>query len=270
MDQADTAARPFVVAGDWHGDLQWIREVVRSAHTAGARTILQVGDLGLLWPGRGKGRFDARLSRFLDEHDMDLFFIDGNHDNHTELRAVEVQPDGLATLLPRIHYLPRAGRFHLNGLRIAGLGGAYSLDAPWRKTGVDWWPDIEEVSPEDVHQLIPGGPVDILLTHEVPASVPMKSRWDDLDDVTLARAQVSRDLLQRAVDALEPRQVFSGHWHIRKTDLIHHPSGSTSRVDVLNMNGSKAGNAVLVWPGESLRIEPLIVGSHNKRQGTAD
>jgi predicted phosphodiesterase len=260
VDHVSSSARPIVVAGDWHGDLQWARQVIRAAHAAGAKTILHVGDLGVLWPGRGKGRFDAKLDRYLDAFNMDLFFADGNHDNHVELRALEVGPDGLAAVLPRIKYLPRAGRTVVQGIRIGALGGAYSVDHPWRTPGVDWWPGVEEVAPQDVEKLIAGGPVDILLAHDVPAAVELQSKWDDLDADTIAQAQVSRDLLQNAVDTLRPPNVFSGHWHIRRTEFIHHVSGEETRVDVMDMDGSREGNAVLVRPGERLLIEPLIVG----------
>lgn len=260
VDREVERAEPLVVAGDWHGELQWARHVIRSAHAAGAKTILQVGDLGVLWPGRGKGRFDAKLDRYLSLFDINLLFTDGNHDHHTELRALEVGAEGIAKVLPRIGYLPRAGRTVVQGIQIGALGGAFSVDHPFRKPGVDWWPEIEEVAPEDVDRLVAGGPVDILLTHDVPASVNLQSKWDGLDAVTIARAQVSRDLLQRAVEALRPPNVFSGHWHVRKTSLIAHADGTETRVDVLDMDGSRDGNAVLIWPGDRLRIEPLIVG----------
>lgn len=116
------------------------------------------------------------------------------------------------------------------------------------------------MAPEDVDKLIAGGPLDVLLTHDVPAAVDMQSKWEDLDPDTVARAQVSRDLLQTAVDTLRPPNVFSGHWHIRKTEFIRHAGGEEIRVDVLDMDGSREGNAVLVCPGEPLMIVPLIIG----------
>ncbi|MET1153248.1 metallophosphoesterase, partial [Arthrobacter sp.] len=137
MGQSAEGRSPFVVAGDLHGDLQWARHLIRSAQTAGAKTILQVGDLGVLWPGAGKGRFDTKLDRYLASFDVDLVFIDGNHDNHTELRALEIGTEGLATVLPRIKYLPRAGHTVVQGLSIGGMGGAFSLDHAFRKAGVD-------------------------------------------------------------------------------------------------------------------------------------
>lgn len=259
MDCEEDNAGPVAVAGDWHGDLQWARQVIRVAHAAGAKTILQVGDLGVLWPGAGKGRWDAKLDRYLDGFDMELIFIDGNHDSHQDLRALTIEADGLARVRPRIKYLPRGGRTVVHGMTLGGLGGAFSVDYNWRKRGVSWWPGIEEVEPHDIARLVAGGPIDLLLTHDVPAAVPMLSDLA-LPDDTIARAQVSRDLLQQAVEALRPPNVFSGHWHVRKTELIWHPNGDETRVDVLDMDGSRTGNAVLVWPGDPLRIEPIMVG----------
>lgn len=252
------SASPIVIAGDVHGNLQWMRSLIRSARAAGAETILQVGDLGVLWPGRNKGRFDAKLDRYLCGFGMDLIFIDGNHDHHRELRELEVESDGLARVRERIKYLPRGGRITLHGMRIGGLGGAFSVDYEWRKAGASWWPGIEEVEVTDVEKLIAGGALDILLTHDVPAAIPLTGGLE-LSDETKARAQVSRDLLQRAVDTIRPPNVFSGHWHQRFIGAVDHPDGSHTRVDGLNMDGSQAGNAVLVRPGRPLKIEPLIV-----------
>lgn len=97
------------------------------------------------------------------------------------------------------------------------------------------------------------------MAHEVPAAVQLVSKWD-LPAADIARAQTSRNLLQQAVKSLQPANVFSGHWHQRVTDVILHPDGTETRVDVLDMNGSRDGNAVLIWPDDPLRIEPQIVG----------
>lgn len=232
--------------------------LARSANAAGAKTILQLGDLGALWPGRGKGRTETKADRYLDSLALELIFIDGNHDNHHDLRKLEVEADGLARVRERIKYLPRGGRITLSGMVIGGLGGAFSPDYEARSATVNWWPGIEEVEVSDVEKLVAGGPLDILLSHDVPAAVRMVGDLE-LSEETRARAQVSRDLLQRAVNTIRPANVFSAHWHQRVIGTVDHGNGFQSRVDVLDMDGSQNGNAVLVWPGRPLRIEPLIV-----------
>lgn len=250
---------PFVVAGDLHGDTGWALRLIRAAAAAGARRIFQIGDLGVCWPGRDKYKFDRRLSRGLTPHEMTLLFIDGNHDHHPELRRLPIEEDGLARVRENILYLPRAGRYQYAGLRFGGLGGAYSVDKQLRTEDKDWWPD-EEIAPEDVEKLVAGGSLDVLLTHDVPIDFQgLVSGFPDLPCEVVRQADVGRRLLQSAVDQLRPAQVFAGHWHQRRTDVLKHRDGGDTRVDVLDMNGSATGNAVLVWPEVPLRIEPLIV-----------
>lgn len=119
---------------------------------------------------------------------VDLVFIDGNHDNHTELRAPEISAEGLATVLPRIKYLPRAGHAVFQGLSVGGLGGAFSVDHAFKKTGVDWWLEIEEVEQRDVERLIAGRPLDVLLAHDALFPRPwtvmtwfLVSHWRPMD-----------------------------------------------------------------------------------------
>lgn len=237
----------FLILGDLHGDLGWCRQVVRSAAKAGIKQIFQVGDAGFSWPGRNKYKTDARVSHLLQEYGMTMVFIVGNHDNHAELELLRAGPDGLAPLRQNVFLLPRGGRTEYAGLTIGGLGGAFSVDRAWRTEGKDWWAQ-EEVQLQDVEKLVAEGPIDILLAHDVPSFVEMRSELDlSRDDE--AQADVSRQLLTRAVMATKPRHIFSGHWHTRKiseTDLGYGPV----RVDVLHMNGSRWGNAVRVSSDE--------------------
>lgn len=248
-----------MVAGDLHGDIAWGLKLVRAATAAGASRIFQVGDLAMRWPGREKIKFELRMDRLLAACQTDFVFIDGNHDPHPELRRLPVEDDGLARVRDNVLYLPRAGRLEYAGLRWGGLGGAVSPDQEYRTEGKDWWSE-EEITQEDVDKLVAGGPLDVLLSHDVPMNFRgLKGDFEDLPAEIVQRADAGRRLLQNAVDKLRPVQVFSGHWHQRRIDVLEHPDGSTTRVDVLDMNGSATGNAVLVWPEAQLRVEPLIV-----------
>lgn len=88
----------FAVAGDWHGDLSIARTVVRTLGSEGVHLLFHVGDLGVRWPGPNKGRFEKRLGQLLDDSDIEFVFIDGNHDNHKELRELVLLPDGTRRL----------------------------------------------------------------------------------------------------------------------------------------------------------------------------
>ena len=61
----------------------------------------------------------------------------------------------------------------IGGLTVGALGGAYSVDQEYRTAGKDWWPN-EEPTTSEARKLMNGGPVDVLITHDVPAGVTVE------------------------------------------------------------------------------------------------
>lgn len=252
-------ARPLAVVGDVHGNYGWMRTVVKSAAREGVQTVIQVGDFGLDWPGAMRGRLEQRLNRLLVELDMEIVVSPGNHDNMSVISTLEVEDDNLIRWRSNIGVLPKGGRTVIEGLRIGGLGGALSVDKKFRAEGKNWWAD-EEPTREQAEQLVAGGPIDVLIAHDAPMGVLVRSSMD-LPAELVEQANQTRILLREVVDRLAPANVLCGHWHQR---IIHelpaHPDGRVTRVDVLNMENSREGNAVLVWPGSTpLRIETLFI-----------
>jgi hypothetical protein len=252
------APRPFAVAGDWHGDLGWAITAIRSAARDGVTTILHVGDFGLDWPGPKRGRFENRVNKYLVEFGITLIVSGGNHDNWETLGKLPIEADGLASVRSHIKVLPRGGRATMDGLVIGALGGAFSVDYEHRTEGKDWWSN-EEPTREEAENLIAGGSLDILITHDAPAGVPLKGDFE-LRPELAERAERTRLLLRQVVDCLAVPNVFCGHWHQRRIHELAHPDGRSTRVDVLNMENSRLGNGVLVWPEKwPLRIETLTI-----------
>lgn len=249
---------PFVVAGDWHGDQGWAITAIRSAAREGASIMLHVGDFALDWPGPKRARYEDRLNKCLLEFGITLIVSGGNHDNWDTLEKLPVEEDGLATFRSNIRVLPRGGRTEIAGLVVGGLGGAFSVDQEHRTEGKDWWRN-EEPTSEDAQRLIAEGPVDVLITHDAPAGFPLTSEFG-LPPEIISQAEQTRILLREVTDSLAPAHVFCGHWHQRAIYELTHPDGQISRIDVLDKEYSRGGNAVLVWPGEiPLRIEPLFI-----------
>lgn len=218
----------ILVAGDWHGNTAWAMHAVEQAAALGIDTILQVGDLAVLWPGEAGSTFTFKLNKHLARRGVRLVFVDGNHDNHTALRDLPRDTAGFGVVssktkgggdLDLIRWAPRGHRWtwpSVDGrqVRFGALGGAFSIDHRYRTPGRDWWPRIEEVQPEDLDAL-GRDPLDVLVSHDCPtgASPPSGPRIDPGDD---AQSKVSRDLLRAAVNATKPRLMFAGHWHQRR------------------------------------------------------
>jgi predicted phosphodiesterase len=252
------SAHALAVVGDWHGDLGFSLQAVKSAAREGVKTLVSVGDVSLDFPGPQRGRYEQRLNRALVEHGVTLVVSPGNHDNLSRIDLEDVQEDGLIIWRSHIKVLPKGGRTVIEGLRIGGLGGALSVDKKWRVEGKTWWPD-EEPTLEQAEKLMAGGDLDVLVCHDVPMGVPVRGSFDLPADL-VEEANRTRMLLREVVDRTGVPNVFAGHWHQRLISEIAGPDGRVTRVDVLNKEGSQAGNGVLVWPGTSpLRIEPLII-----------
>lgn len=125
----DPQPRRVLVAGDLHG-VSWDTEAtIHHALAEGCPLILQLGDFGF-WPATAAGDYFLQwLDDLLEEVRLQLWFIDGNHDNHRaldELAAGSLDP---VRLTERLVYLPRGARWTWHGVRFCALGGAASIDA---------------------------------------------------------------------------------------------------------------------------------------------
>lgn len=254
------------IFGDWHGDMQWARLALQSAKRENITHLIHVGDFGLDWPERGRGRAEDRLNRVLVANNQYLYVSPGNHDCVVNINKLPVDDEGWITWRSNIKFLPKGSRSVIGGLVVAALGGAYSADGPeFRQEGRDWWPEDEQPTVEQAERLIAGGPVDLLVTHDAPTGVDVVPKFD-LPAEIRERADRTRHLLAKVVRELQPPLLVCGHWHQRVTSTIHHPGGNISRVDVLSSEHDRGGNGIILRPGESgLQVEQLLI--RGKRPG---
>lgn len=201
-------------AGDWHMRHVWAVEAIRHAADAGSQLILHTGDFGYWFTPE----FVNAVEDALDEHGLNLWFADGNHDNHPMLRGLPRLPDGTRELSPHVIYLPRGTAFSLSGVRFLACGGAVSIDRHKRIVGSDSWPDEwwpeEEITDADVAACHEAGPVDVALTHDCPAGVPDRGKLRTLwPQDALDAAARHRERLRWALEQAAPRLVVHGHYH---------------------------------------------------------
>ena len=233
------------VAGDWHGNAAWatraVRQICARLLPDGARVILQLGDFGI-WPGRDGQDYLSRLDAELAAGGAELWFVEGNHEDFTQLARLRPGPDGREQVTDRIWHLPRGYRWCWHGRDWLALGGAVSLDRAGRTAGVDWWPE-EEITRRQADRIIDGGLADVMVTHECPAGVehafpPPPSWWSPAD---LRRSDAHRALLREVVLAVRPRWLMHGHLHMsyqRRVDLGSGPVEVTG----LDCDGAASGN----------------------------
>lgn len=213
----------LLVVGDTHGSRSEVRRVFRRAVEQGAEAIVQVGDFGF-WEHEYAGiEFLDAFSR--DAHDLDIpvYWVDGNHENHTMLRA-EYGPgghkhnptsEGFWRIRPNLFYIPRGTKWEWDGVTLMGVGGAVSIDKNYRldverKTMNPrslWWPE-EQITDEELEFVKSQGTADILFTHDCPTIAPFRNRLKEDLDSTAHRQKMNE--IGRSV---QPKFWFHGHMH---------------------------------------------------------
>lgn len=128
----------------------------------------------------------------------------GNHDNYDNPSKLSLGDYG-------IHEVPGWGSFFF-------VRGAFSLDYKFRTPKVDWWPEQEELSDEQMErcfeEYVKAKPL-FVITHDAPLFViehmglpPINPAWGwDIGP------QRTPKLLQRMWVVHQPRAWFYGHFH---------------------------------------------------------
>lgn len=203
--------RRIAFAADWHANTSWAVSAVHHAKDQDADVILHLGDFGY----RFTAAFRRELTNALNHTGLHLLFVDGNHDDHSWLLRRPVGANGLRQVTDTIWHLPRGFRWTWAGVRFLALGGAHSVDRPWRTPGASWWPE-ETITPQQASRTIERGPADLLVAHDCPAGVNIPGLSpDQFPPEEIRAADQHRQLLRTVVDAVQPKAIWHGHYHQR-------------------------------------------------------
>lgn len=224
----DYEPKKIAIAGDWHGNRSYSLDAIKWAAEQGVDAIVHVGDFGY--------HFD---NDFLDDmygllavEDIDLFFVDGNHENFPRLYSFDLNRDGVRELRYNIFHLPRGFRWEWHGVTYMALGGAHSVDRQGRRENVSWWPQ-ERITAADEYRALDGGPVDVMFTHDCPYGVDIPGINDDtstwIPKVDLSMAKIHRQTLRNIVDQVKPTELYHGHYHTKYDSVL---VGSNYRTEI--------------------------------------
>lgn len=235
----------LIVGGDTHGKCKQLTYLYRVAIEYSADAIFIVGDFGY-WEHTEKGLdFLRHVEHLAHVSGIPLFWLDGNHENHTMLHQFygdAKTEDGFWVIRDGIYYAPRGHRWIWSGRHCMSLGGGYSIDKSerlWREangfedrekvfhppTGplTAWWPD-EELTDDDVaYALRDTTPLDLLLAHDKPRA----SNCPGIDP-NILECLPNQDRVMRVVRELHPKLLIHGHLHVRYTDEIRNGLGWTT------------------------------------------
>lgn len=222
----------IAVAGDWHGNVRWVSQLVNFLATQkGITHILHVGDFGIMT--QNESHYLRCLEEATERSGVEIYFIRGNHDNPDYLDSLRLDERGFAPLhfsaaAPRVFYVPDGTFMTWRGRTILGIGGAVSIDKNLRYAGIDWWPN--EVTPSDILDTVlprvPVGGVDVIISHDAPelAAVPLDPAFAALfSSEVVEECERHRVMFQQIVDAVRPRNLIHGHYHVFYDEEFTHP-----------------------------------------------
>lgn len=202
-------------------------------------TIFQVGDYGY-WPHYGSGRqFLEEVTQHLDRFNVDLWWIEGNHDNHDWLPR-QPHENGLWRYEEsRMVHCERGARWTWSDRTFLACGGAYSIDKHYRTPGESWWAG-ETITEADVIRCGTEH-ADVLVSHDAPWGAPNVMGFETVgekDDYPESAA--NRKRLAAIVDAVQPDLLVHGHYHHRNSTLYRN-----TRVEGLGRDGDYKSMVVL-------------------------
>jgi hypothetical protein len=185
----------------------------------------------------------------LRKAELELWFVDGNHECHPKLLRYPIHENGRRRLTDRIWHLPRGFRWTWDGVSFLALGGAYSIDRQRRIPNESWWPQ-EEITDAQIDDAIAGGKVDVLVSHDCPTGVEIPGLADSAHlwpPIDLIRAENHRLQLRRVVDAVQPSRIWHGHYHRRYESIAEMGYGIAVQVAGLDRDGTTlVGNIDIV------------------------
>lgn len=248
-----------LVSGDSHGNTEYVQSLLITAAVMGFDRVIQLGDFGAKANDKGQ-TFLSAVSTAAEQTGVRLDFIDGNHDDHgylAQLRNDETlkREDGSIEVRSGVHYWPRGSVTKLAGRKVGFLGGTVSIDRHLRVPGESWWA-AEAMTRDDVDLLAAncrGEALDLLLTHETIAGIPLPSKYNkgNIPIDVEADAKDQRLLIAQAVEMAGPKMMIHGHWHVRYTHDYGYPP-ATTRVFGLGYEGA---DAVLMLDLEKMTID---------------
>lgn len=253
---SDSPPDRFAFAGDWHGNTNWANGCLLHLAAKGIDTVLHLGDFGI-WPWTEGKKYLDSVEEMAARHDIRILFVDGNHEDFHQIEKVERDEDGLGLFRDHIIHLPRGFRWEWGGIRFGALGGATSVDRKWRTPGASWWPQ-EAITWQDAQRFVDGGPVDIVLTHDVPTGVKVPGiTWErgvaNWGAEAMQTAKEHQELLARALEPTKPKLVVHGHMHTRYSGIWKY-DGGIAKVEGLDCDGTTREKNLWVVDLEGLAV----------------
>lgn len=211
------------LTGDTHGNFQRIFDFCVRMGTSSEDIMVILGDAGINFSGEFQ---DRKKKDYISMIPITLFCIHGNHEQRPyTISAYEEQKwnGGIVYVEkehPNILFAKDGEIFNFNGKKTIVIGGAYSIDKPFRLAyGYGWWPD--EQPPDEIKQFVErqladhNWKVDVVLTHTTPLKYePVEVFLAGIDQSRVDKT--TEQWLDRIEERLDYQKWYCAHYHTEK------------------------------------------------------
>jgi hypothetical protein len=242
-----------VVAGDWHGNLNWAMSQLRVMRDLvpdeDPLVVIHCGDFGW-WPNSS---FPDHIADLAANLNVRIWVTPGNHEEYPVMHTPRWLSDDPVNDSRSLIALKRGTRWFWCGRTWLSVGGAVSADQTQRLLGRSWWPE-EELTDAEVEKIISAGIASVLVTHDVGtvASLdlgPWPMGWGE---VVRRRCVNHRKRMDWLASGVQPRYWLHGHYHQFYQQTVKMLHGDV-KVTGLSLDGCKMNWGVLNV--ESMRFE---------------
>jgi 3-oxoacid CoA-transferase subunit A len=185
-----------------------------------------LGDGGFLW--QGNQQIDRYNFEVFSHRPFPVLCVIGNHEPvlgmMDDLEEIDIgigEKVNKINANPLVAYFKRGKVYTIDGFKFLVLGGALSVDADRRISGVSWWENEywTEKEKEDLFQLLKkDSSFDFVLSHTGPNSINKKVFQAEAAFTDKFSDKVA-DLNDAVDDRIICKQWWCGHWH---QDKYHH------------------------------------------------
>ena len=179
--------------------------------------LIQVGDMGVM--GELFEKYLNKLNKKLESYNIELWFIDGNHENFNWLLNKVKNPHGLNSITSKIKYIPRGTMLTLGKKNFYFCGGAFSIDKFMRTIYKSWWPQ-EILSKEETEELInyynenySNYKIDYFISHDTPLFEHYQDYSIFMNQSDFYEDYSHKINLRKIYELTKAPKIIHGHYH---------------------------------------------------------